>query len=248
MNLSEHQTSEEGMMSSQERPTSPLSDKTTKDGGQDTTIDSSPRLSTKPVTENRAYKKVMTSPLEQPLSNSSDVSTIHDDHDTTSAASSPGFSTEFAKVIHFSFTLSQKDVPQWYHWNDSFYTFVSTNKRTWEDAAKACSSRREGAHLVFIKSELENKEVSRLSKVASKGLEKRWWIGLTDKDTEGVWKWYDVSLTYANWHRNQPDNAGKNEDCGELGFRWSGENAFWNDARCTRQKKFICESGFGNDL
>ncbi|KAJ8040016.1 Neurocan core protein [Holothuria leucospilota] len=121
---------------------------------------------------------------------------------------------------------------------------------------------REGAHLVFIESELENKkvshlakEVSHLAKVARKEGNNRWWIGLTDKDTEvfiftstGVWKWYNVSLNYDNWSERQPDNARGNEDCGELGFKWSGENAFWNDARCTQQKKFICESGFGNDL
>ncbi|KAJ8040018.1 Collectin-12 [Holothuria leucospilota] len=159
------------------------------------------------------------------------------------------FDVKVYSVIYFSFTLSSKDMPQWHLWNDSFYTFVDTTEMTWEDAANACSSMKEGAHLVFIESELENKEVSRLSKVASEGQNNRWWIGLTDIETEGVWKWYNVSLNYANWYQRQPDNGRNGEDCAELGYRWSGDNiAFWNDYQCTEKKKFICESGFGKDL
>ncbi|KAJ8018942.1 Galactose-specific lectin nattectin [Holothuria leucospilota] len=158
------------------------------------------------------------------------------------------FSSNADQLKTFLTRNSVIDVPQWYHWNDSYYTFVSTTEMTWEDAANACSSMRVDAHLVFIESELENKDVSRLAKVASEGRNNRWWIGLTDRVTEGVWKWYNVSLNYNNWRQGQPDNSGKNEDCGELGFRWNGDNAFWNDAPCTEQKKFICESGLGNDL
>ncbi|KAJ8040014.1 Perlucin-like protein [Holothuria leucospilota] len=186
--------------------------------------------------EHQTSEEEMTSSQEPLLSPSSHETTKGGGQDTKQV-SSPGLSTK-----------PVTDVPQWHQWNESFYTFVSTTEMTWEDAANACSSMRVGARLVFIESELENKEVSRLAKVASEGRNNRWWIGLTDRVAEGVWKWYNVSLNYNNWWQGQPDNSGKNEDCGVLGFRWNGDNAFWADTSCTQQKKFICESGFGNDL
>ncbi|KAJ8039772.1 Collectin-12 [Holothuria leucospilota] len=133
---------------------------------------------------------------------------------------------------------NEKGMQQWHRWNQSSYTFVHT-KSTWEDAANACSAMSEGAHLVFIESEPENREVSRLAKAASEGKEERWWIGLTDKVTEGSWKWYNVSLFYTSWGDGEPNNF--HEDCGELGYWWNNDFALWNNEPCTRQKKFICE-------
>ncbi|KAJ8039928.1 Collectin-12 [Holothuria leucospilota] len=127
---------------------------------------------------------------------------------------------------------------QWHYWNKSFYTFVHT-KSTWEDAAISCSSMREGAHLVFIESEVENKEVSRLAKVASEGQEELWWIGLTDKETEGVWKWYNITAIYTPWMEYQPDDW-NGEDCGLL-KEWQDDRALWNDESCSFKVQFICE-------
>ncbi|KAJ8039927.1 C-type lectin [Holothuria leucospilota] len=131
------------------------------------------------------------------------------------------------------------DVPpvQWHLWHKSSYAFVQITS-TWDDAVNACSSMGNGIHLVFIESELENKEVSRLANIASEG--KHWWIGLNDKETEGVWKWYNITSTYTKWMKGEPSNGLNREHCGHL-KKWQGDNALWNDLWCERKIYFICE-------
>ncbi|KAJ8039924.1 C-type lectin domain family 4 member F [Holothuria leucospilota] len=140
------------------------------------------------TTEHHTLEEVMTPSQEPPLSTSTDETTTNIYvQETTKEVSSPEASTR-----------PVTGMPRWHHWNKSFYTFVQT-KSTWEDAANACSSMREGAHLVFIESELENKEVSRLAKVASEGQEELWWIGLTDKETEGKTGSLHSSVMLKKW-------------------------------------------------
>ena len=73
------------------------------------------------------------------------------------------------------------------------------------------------------------------------------WIGLTDNDREGVWKWIKDNTNFMNfrpspWNRGEPNNGGyhsdnsDDEDCAEL--YTSGQ---WNDDRCNNPKAFICE-------
>ncbi|KAJ7379755.1 Sushi, von Willebrand factor type A, EGF and pentraxin [Desmophyllum pertusum] len=71
-----------------------------------------------------------------------------------------------------------------------------------------------------------------------------YWIGLTDAENEGTWKWSDGSaLTgYINWHFNEPNDMG-GEDCVQivLGTHSKIYNAGWNDATCSISLGFICE-------
>ncbi|KAJ8031853.1 Collectin-12 [Holothuria leucospilota] len=110
---------------------------------------------------------------------------------------------------------------------------------TWEKAMNKCSSLEEGAHLVFIESEQENRAVSRLALGVSCLKKAEWWIGLNDKDAEDSWKWNDTPVNYTNWNNGEP-NGNKTENCGEF-KRWKDDNAWWNDRRCSKTNQFICE-------
>ncbi|KAJ8031851.1 Collectin-12 [Holothuria leucospilota] len=116
----------------------------------------------------------------------------------------------------------------------------------WDDAMKCCSFGCEGAHLVYIESEQENMKVSSLVFEVVRPANEHWWIGLSDREEEGSWKWGDVPVTYENWRKNEPNNSGAGEDCGELKSR-NGDNAFWNDESCNSLRHFICEKDMKAD-
>uniref|UniRef100_A0A671XI52 C-type lectin domain-containing protein n=1 Tax=Sparus aurata TaxID=8175 RepID=A0A671XI52_SPAAU len=115
--------------------------------------------------------------------------------------------------------------------------YFSTDKLTWEQAREKC--RRDGADLVKIESEDEDKMVEK---------EDRFWIGLTDSVTEGTWLWTDgtplnKSLTF--WGKGQPDNLkGENadgQDCVRMGEISRSGLKWWFDKSCTAPQKRICE-------
>ena len=67
-----------------------------------------------------------------------------------------------------------------------------------------------------------------------------YWIGLTDRDSEGQWVWHDTdnAPTYTDWLVGQPDNSKANEDCALF---WKGHGYQWNDANCDYRAEPICE-------
>ena len=74
-----------------------------------------------------------------------------------------------------------------------------------------------------------------------------YWIGLTDAETEGDWKWIDGSkLTgYTNWMTGQPNNY-NNQNCAIIKKGYSsGTNKYfdgeWHDDRCSFTLSYICE-------
>ncbi|KAJ8040183.1 Hepatic lectin [Holothuria leucospilota] len=230
---SENYASEEDMTSFEEPSLSTSSDKFTSVVVEETERGVTRQgVSTEPVTETLASKEAMTTSQEPPFS----IFELSDESTTSSGGEiTRGSSTEPGKA---------KDVTQWHHWGTSSYKFINTSTLTWAEAANACKVMMgEGAHLVFIESELEDKEVSRMVNIMSER-NQQWWIGLTsDKDNEGVWKWYNVSVNYTNWKEGQPDNSGGNENCSEI-RKWSGDDVSWNDNTCSKSFYYICEKDY----
>ncbi|XP_044202934.1 C-type lectin domain family 4 member F-like [Thunnus albacares] len=72
------------------------------------------------------------------------------------------------------------DQQGWVYFNGSFY-YISLDTKTWNESRTDCLQR--GADLVVVNSEEEQEFINRYRK--------RMWIGLTDSEREGTWKWVD---------------------------------------------------------
>uniref|UniRef100_A0A3Q4GC93 C-type lectin domain-containing protein n=1 Tax=Neolamprologus brichardi TaxID=32507 RepID=A0A3Q4GC93_NEOBR len=119
----------------------------------------------------------------------------------------------------------------WLYFNGSFY-YISSITKSWQDSRDDCLQR--GAVLAII-SNTEEQEFIRLQ-------QKVMWIGLTDRETEGVWKWVDETpMTASFWYSGEPNNFnGRNEDCVVINHNYDYENN-WNDAACENLNFWLCE-------
>ncbi|KAL3996246.1 myosin heavy chain 1/2/3/4/8/13/7B/15 [Sarotherodon galilaeus] len=118
----------------------------------------------------------------------------------------------------------------WVVYSDSLYQ-VSSEKKSWEESRRDCLQK--GADLMIINSREEQNFVNQFKK--------HLWIGLTDSQTEGTWKWVDgtqVNTSYWNQKHREP-NGGRKENCGEID-NYNAEDS-WNDAPCSNGQFWICE-------
>ncbi|KAM7364758.1 hypothetical protein PAMP_003457 [Pampus punctatissimus] len=114
--------------------------------------------------------------------------------------------------------------------------FISNTTDSWEKGRQDCRDR--GGDLVVIDSPEEQEFLNKIAKQNT-------WIGLSDKEKEGTWKWTDgTPLTLTYWYTKQPDNGGGDpqwgeEDCVEM----IGPNE-WNDLSCDASLRWICEKSW----
>ncbi|XP_063744061.1 CD209 antigen-like protein E isoform X1 [Eleginops maclovinus] len=119
----------------------------------------------------------------------------------------------------------------WMILNSSCY-LLSKVVGPWENGKQDCRER--GADLVVIDSAAEQIFMAGFTKTYV-------WIGLSDREEEGTWKWVDGSpLNVTNWDNNQPDNGAGyygEEDCAHI----SSYTNSWNDLSCNTSLPWICE-------
>ncbi|XP_067371572.1 CD209 antigen-like protein C [Channa argus] len=120
-----------------------------------------------------------------------------------------------------------------------FCYFLSNDAGSWTKGRE--DSRSKGADLVVVDSAEEQTFLSGLTTAET------WsWIGLTDREEEGTWKWIDgASLTRSYWEENQPDNGGGDttwgeEECAHIRTGKKTEEN-WNDRSCNASLRWICE-------
>ncbi|XP_052441445.1 CD209 antigen-like protein C [Carassius gibelio] len=106
--------------------------------------------------------------------------------------------------------------------------FFSSEKKNWNESRRYCRER--GTDLIIINNREEQDFVKNIC-----GSD-HFWIGLTDVEEEGRWKWVDGStLTSGFWASGEPNDYLGKEDCANT--RSSG----WFDAQCDGSVKWICE-------
>ena len=92
------------------------------------------------------------------------------------------------------------------------------------DTAKT-QAENKGGYLATITSEEENNIITNL---ISEGSKNQYWIGYTDKDNEGVWKWITGEESdYSNWGNGEPNNTGENGS--ENYGTYAKSTKKWND-------------------
>uniref|UniRef100_A0A3B4UNU7 C-type lectin domain-containing protein n=1 Tax=Seriola dumerili TaxID=41447 RepID=A0A3B4UNU7_SERDU len=148
-------------------------------------------------------------------------------------------SLDLFQTIKIQIVFRPKTCPAgWRMFNGSCY-LLSTQSGSWEKGREDCRAR--GADLVVIDSLEEQTFLDEFAAV-----EEFWWIGLTDRDKEGTWKWIDgTPLTQSYWCEKQPDNGGGDpqwgeEDCAHI-YTSKDSDKNWNDRSCTASMKWICE-------
>ena len=134
-----------------------------------------------------------------------------------------------------------------------YYVSAKTETATWDEAQKICKTMKKSSNLAMPKTQKENdflKQVNNFTEGSA--VHPDIWIGGSDIEEEGVWKWVDgstipQSLQEDNWALGEPNNAyGGTQHClakyfrGGRGTRNSRTNRFWDDAVCEAKKQFIC--------
>ncbi|XP_073730767.1 uncharacterized protein [Misgurnus anguillicaudatus] len=134
-------------------------------------------------------------------------------------------SKQTEKIKELWRTLNASD--GWIYYQSSLY-YISSEKKSRSESRKYCKDR--GADLIIINTKEEQDFIQK-----NYGNDKPW-IGLTDSDKEGTWKWVDGStLTSSFWRSGEPNSFGGDEDC--VVFESTG----WGDYPCFHNYKWICE-------
>ncbi|XP_062291189.1 macrophage mannose receptor 1 [Scomber scombrus] len=115
---------------------------------------------------------------------------------------------------------------------------------TWHDAVTKCSET--GSHLLIIESQEEqffiNAYLPDFHQVDIPDI----WIGLSDKDQDGQFKWVDkTDINYSNYGSGWPQNTAGVWDCGQI---FTGNyDGKWETANCFKTLGYICEMTGGQN-
>ncbi|XP_067253225.1 C-type lectin domain family 10 member A-like [Chanodichthys erythropterus] len=124
----------------------------------------------------------------------------------------------------------------WNFYQSSLY-YISNKTKNWTESRRYCTER--GADLIIINNTEEQEFVKNVSGAAVV------WIGLTDSDVEGTWKWVDGSNMTSGFWANKEPGGGRAENCVvtvavPISKDWQ-DLVGWHDAACNKAYQWICE-------
>lgn len=120
----------------------------------------------------------------------------------------------------------------WKKFGSSLY-YISDRTESWDESRQNCLKR--GADLMIINDRGEQEFICTFKMF--------FWIGLTDRETKGTWKWVDGTLMTAGfWSPGEPNGAAidSTEDCAEVNTI-NDQKKKWNDLWCSERRHWICE-------
>jgi len=110
---------------------------------------------------------------------------------------------------------------------------VCTSPRSWQEGQRECEEQ--GSQMAIVGSQRENDWLYRQARELRPNL---YWIGLSDRASEGDFRWVDGSEpAFEAWNAGEPNNAGNNEDCAHF---WD-DRPTWNDIPCGERFGTLCE-------
>uniref|UniRef100_A0A8B9BIN9 Macrophage mannose receptor 1 n=1 Tax=Anser brachyrhynchus TaxID=132585 RepID=A0A8B9BIN9_9AVES len=114
-----------------------------------------------------------------------------------------------------------------------FYCYlVGHTPLTFSEAKKTCE--RSGGYLTSIADRYEQAYLTSFVGLSS---EKYFWIGLTDTEEQGIFKWVTgEGVFYTNWHSAMPGN-----EAGCVALRTGNAAGLWDVQNCEIKAKFICK-------
>ncbi|XP_005097625.3 macrophage mannose receptor 1 [Aplysia californica] len=115
------------------------------------------------------------------------------------------------------------------------FQMTMDNMLTWNDARDYCASLWTGGTLATVRNRgFENW----MRRSVVKNMQDTFWIGLSDRSTEGGYLWEDEApFRYSHWNPGEPNDNGGKEDC----VTWNTTKNTWNDETCYVAHNFICE-------
>uniref|UniRef100_A0A671L9G5 Zmp:0000000924 n=1 Tax=Sinocyclocheilus anshuiensis TaxID=1608454 RepID=A0A671L9G5_9TELE len=141
------------------------------------------------------------------------------------------------EIVTCYFVIERKACNEWIYYQSSFY-YMSNERKSWTESSKDCLKRR--ANLIIINNREEQ---------VSERYCREFWIGLTDIDVEGSWKWVDgksstehlmLICTFRFWASREP-NGGRVENCAVTYLTKWPDLLGWLDVKCNNAYQWICE-------
>uniref|UniRef100_A0A8C2AL50 C-type lectin domain-containing protein n=1 Tax=Cyprinus carpio TaxID=7962 RepID=A0A8C2AL50_CYPCA len=116
--------------------------------------------------------------------------------------------------------LNEENNDLWKCYKSSLY-YLSSERKSWTESKRYCTER--GTNLIIINNREEQEFVRKWS------VNNRVWIGLTDSDVEGRWKWVDGSIPTSWFWMTAEPNGSRRENCALT------IAAKWADHPCTEE-------------